>query len=148
MLKLICNSHQTVYLGRSLDPEQLEETYEYKFYVGRISLRRGMAKAHAIISVLSREKDQITEQEIVPEASVTIMDLDTTIRLLAVNPAPNQAIQIECWNCGKTNLVETHLHNLETLWEFDAPEGVVIHQTRRGIAKKGKKWKTNQNFSL
>ena len=107
-----------------------------------------MAKAHAIISVLSREKDQITEQEIVPEASVTIIDLDTTIRLLAVNPAPTPAIHIDCWKCGKTNLVEPHLHNAEPLWEFDAPEGVVIHQTSRDIAKEGKKWKTNQHCSL
>ena len=148
MLKLICNSHQTTFLGKELDVESLEDTYAFKFYVGRISLRRGMAKAHAIVSVISREADQITEQEIKVDGTVSLKSLETTIRLLSVTPSPNQAIEIDCWACGEPNLVETHLHTLDALWSFDAPKDVSIHQTRKGIAKRGKKWINSQNLSI
>ena len=148
MLKLICNSHQTIYLGRDLDTQDLEKSCDHKFYVGRVALRRGHAKAYAVVSVLSRDEDQIIEQDLAVNGIVKISKLETNIRLLAITPTPNQAMEIECWNCGKPNLVETHLHMLEALWEFDAPQEVKIHQTRRGIAKRGKQWIKSHNFSF
>jgi len=147
MLKLICQSHQTIYLGKELDTAILEETYDYKFYVGRLTAGTSMTP-NAMVSVITKRQEQITEQSIRINAKVKLKSIDTTIRLLAVRPSPNQAMEIECVKCGEPNLVETHLYTLDSLWRFDAPETVLIHQTRKGIAKRGTRWNSSQNLQI
>lgn len=142
MLKLITHSHQSIYLGKNLDTDNLERTYDYKFYVGRIT--RGVP-AYAIVSVYSSGEKQITEEDMRVNHVIHLKGIATDIRLLSISKSIEKTDEVTCASCGKITEIDAHLHTLDALWSFDMPKSVLVHRSRRGIKKKGKKWMTNSN---
>lgn len=142
MLKLITHSHQSIYLGKNLDTDNLERTYDYKFYVGRIT--RGVP-AYAIVSVYSSGEKQITEEDMRVNHVIHLKGIATDIRLLSISKSIEKTDEVICASCGKITEIDAHLHTLDALWSFDMPKSVLAHRSRRGIKKKGKKWMTNNN---
>ena len=143
MLKLRTHTHQSIYLGKNLDVDNLEKTYDFKFYVGRIT--RGVP-SYAIVSVISSGEKQVTEEDMRLNHVITLEKIDTDIRLLAIEKSNHKTDEASCASCGEIMQIDAHLHALDALWSFDCPKSVLVHRSRRGIRKRGKKWKSNNTL--
>ena len=142
VLKLITHSHQSIYLGEKLEMEDLELTYDFKLYIGRLT--KG-APAYAIVSVYANGETLIIEEDMRVGHVITLKTIETDIRLLSIEKSIEKTDEVICASCGEITEIDAHLHSLDALWSFNSPPSILVHRSRRGIKKKGKKWMTNSN---